>query len=126
MFRRNTIPMLTALLLHRRQGLRELLIDILLAGGHLAGQADGVRWGRLLGESGIFLLLRFSLRELFFAELLDDGGSAKGGGVEVGDVLRATTAVTMGMSYPAWQLMLGGCAQPRVSVVGRPTLPQSV
>ena len=32
--------------------------------------------------------------------------------------MRATTYVTMGMSYPAWQLMLGG--------VGKPTLLKSV
>jgi len=51
------------------------------------------------------------------AELLDDGGSAKGGGVEVGDILRATTAVTMGMSYPAWQLMLGGVGRPSLQKV---------
>jgi len=46
-------------------------------------------------------------------ELLD-GGSAAGGGVRVGDVLRGTTAVTMGMSYPTWQLMLGGVGTPKM------------
>jgi len=34
--------------------------------------------------------------------------------VRVGDVLRGTTAVTMGMSYPTWQLMLGGVGTPKM------------
>ena len=46
-------------------------------------------------------------------ELLD-GGSAAAGGVQVGDALRAMTAVTMGMSYPTWQLMLGGVGTPQM------------
>ena len=46
-------------------------------------------------------------------ELLD-GGSAASGGVRVGDALRGMTAVTMGMSYPTWQLMLGGVGTPRM------------
>jgi hypothetical protein len=49
---------------------------------------------------------------LVVAELVD--GAAKEGGVQVGDLLRATTGVSMQMSYPTWQLMMGG--------VGRPTL----
>ena len=40
------------------------------------------------------------------------------GRAQVGDLVRATTYVTMGMSYPAWQLMLDG--------VGKPTLLKSV
>ena len=54
------------------------------------------------------------------AELLEDG-SAKAGGVAVGDVLRATTAMTMQMSYPTWQLMMGGVGQPRLQKVLLPT-----
>ena len=46
-------------------------------------------------------------------ELLD-GGSASAGGVRVGDALRGMTAVTMGMSYPTWQLMLGGVGTPKL------------
>ena len=34
--------------------------------------------------------------------------------MRVGDVLRGTTAVTMGMSYPTWQLMLGGVGTPKM------------
>lgn len=49
-------------------------------------------------------------------ELLD-GGSASSGGVCVGDLLRATTAVKMGMSYPTWQLMLGGVGKPKLQKV---------
>ena len=45
---------------------------------------------------------------------LYDSGTAADGGVRVGDLVRGTTFVTMGMSYPTWQLALGG--------VGRPTL----
>ena len=37
-------------------------------------------------------------------ELLEDS-SAAAGGVAEGDVIRATTGVIMGMSYPTWQLM---------------------
>tara|TARA_B100000524_G_C23619835_1_gene359253 strand:+ start:568 stop:1227 length:660 start_codon:yes stop_codon:yes gene_type:complete len=45
------------------------------------------------------------------AELFETG-SALGGGVIAGDMIRATTALVMGMSYPAWQLMLGGVGTP--------------
>jgi hypothetical protein len=44
-------------------------------------------------------------------EIVPEGGAY--GRVQPGDVLRATTCVRMAMSYPAWQVMLGG--------VGRPT-----
>lgn len=47
-------------------------------------------------------------------EELLDGGSAREGGVLPGDVVRACSGCSMAMSYPAWQVMLGG--------VGRPTL----
>lgn len=44
-------------------------------------------------------------------EVVEEGGAF--GKVLPGDILRATTCVRMAMSYPAWQVMLGG--------VGRPT-----
>lgn len=44
-------------------------------------------------------------------ETVPEGGAY--GKVQPGDILRATTCVRMAMSYPAWQVMLGG--------VGRPT-----
>ena len=50
------------------------------------------------------------------AELFDEG-SAISGGVRLGDLVRATTAVTMAMSYPAWQLMLGGVGKPSLQKV---------
>ena len=50
------------------------------------------------------------------AELIDEG-SAKAGGVMVGDLLRATTAMTMRMSYPTWQLMMGGVGQPKMQKI---------
>ena len=56
----------------------------------------------------------------FVAELLDDSNAGKGG-VEVGDVIRASTAVTMGMSYPAWQLIMGGVGRPQLQKVLMPT-----
>jgi len=49
-------------------------------------------------------------------ELLADG-AAKAGGVRVGDVLRATTGVSMQMSYPTWQLMMGGVGQPKMQKI---------
>ena len=45
------------------------------------------------------------------AELLE-GGSAREGGLQVGDLLRATTAMSMAMSYPTWNLLLGGVGRP--------------
>mmetsp|Transcript_23762 Transcript_23762/g.58978 ORF Transcript_23762/g.58978 Transcript_23762/m.58978 type:complete len:241 (+) Transcript_23762:13-735(+) len=53
-------------------------------------------------------------------ELLDEG-SARPGGVRKGDLLRACTACTMAMSYPAWQLMLGGVGRPTMQKVLFPT-----
>ena len=53
-------------------------------------------------------------------ELLDDG-SARAGGVLVGDLLRATTAVSMQMSYPTWQLMMGGVGRPQLQKILFPT-----
>lgn len=44
-------------------------------------------------------------------EVVEEGGAY--GKVQPGDILRATTCVRMAMSYPAWQVVLGG--------VGRPT-----
>lgn len=45
------------------------------------------------------------------AELLDEG-CAKAGGVQVGDMLRATTGVSMQMSYPTWQVCRTRSTQP--------------
>ena len=53
-------------------------------------------------------------------ELLDDS-SAAAGGVAEGDVIRATTGVIMGMSYPTWQLMMGGVGKPSLQKVLMPT-----
>ena len=50
------------------------------------------------------------------AELLNDG-SARTGGVQEGDVLRACTAVRMAMSYPTWNLLLGGVGKPSLQKV---------
>lgn len=50
------------------------------------------------------------------AELFDSG-SARPSGVRLGDMLRATTAVKMAMSYPAWQLMLGGIGKPSLQKI---------
>eukprot|EP00955_Chlamydomonas_euryale_P093889 364813-Chlamydomonas_euryale.AAC.4 len=44
---------------------------------------------------------------------LTPGGSAAMAGVQVGDVLRATTAATMRMTYPPMNLMFGGGLAPR-------------
>lgn len=52
------------------------------------------------------------------------GGSAEGGGVRRGDLVRATTGVSMAMSYPAWQLILGGVGRPTLQKVMFPTLGQ--
>ena len=49
-------------------------------------------------------------------ECLEEG-SAQAGGVREGDVLRATTACSMQMSYPTWQLMMGGVGQPRLQKI---------
>ena len=46
-----------------------------------------------------------------------DEGSAKPGGVREGDLLRATTAMTMQMAYPTWQLMMGGVGQPKLQKI---------
>lgn len=59
-------------------------------------------------------------RLLSVAEVFDEG-SAGAGGVRVGDLLRATTIVTMGMSYPTWQLMMGGVGKPALQKVLMPT-----
>jgi len=53
-------------------------------------------------------------------ELLEDS-SAAAGGVAEGDVIRATTGVIMGMSYPTWQLMMGGVGKPSLQKVLMPT-----
>jgi hypothetical protein len=49
--------------------------------------------------------------EFEVAEVVAEGGAY--GRVQPGDILRATTCVRMAMSYPTWQVVLGG--------VGRPT-----
>jgi hypothetical protein len=59
------------------------------------------------------------------AELLD-GGSARAGGVQEGDLVRATTAVFMGMTYPTWNLMLGGVGKPALQKALMPTLGEPV
>ena len=46
-----------------------------------------------------------------------DEGSARGGGVLRGDLVRAVTGLTMAMSYPAWQVMLGGVGKPSLQKV---------
>lgn len=53
-------------------------------------------------------------------ELLD-GGSARDGGVLVGDLLRATTYVTMGYKYETWKMMLGGGGTPALQKSLMPT-----
>lgn len=54
-------------------------------------------------------------------ELAEGGGAY--GKVEPGDVLRATTACMMAMSYPAWQVMLGGVGRPSVQKKLLPVAP---
>jgi len=54
--------------------------------------------------------------KIVVAELLE-GGSARVGGLEVGDLLRATTAMSMAMSYPTWNLLLGGIGRPKFQKV---------
>jgi S1-C subfamily serine protease len=39
---------------------------------------------------------------------ISPGGAAEGAGIELGDVLRATSATTMAMTYPTLNLMFGG------------------
>lgn len=56
-----------------------------------------------------------------FVADIADGSSADNGGVEVGDIVRATTSVIMGMEYPPWQLMLGGVGRPKLQKVLIPT-----
>ena len=46
-------------------------------------------------------------------------GSARNGGVMEGDMLRACTAVKMAMSYPTWNLLLGGVGKPQLQKVPR-------
>ena len=55
-------------------------------------------------------------RAVVVAELLE-GSSAAAGGVKEGDLIRATTAVKMAMSYPTWQLMMGGIGKPTLQKV---------
>lgn len=43
-------------------------------------------------------------------EVVEEGGAY--GKVLPGDILRGTTCVRMAMSYPAWQVMLGGVGRP--------------
>jgi len=57
---------------------------------------------------------------LVVAELLK-GGSAREGGLLEGDLLRATTAMSMAMSYPTWNLLLGGVGRPSFQKVLLPT-----
>ena len=57
-----------------------------------------------------------SMPLLVVAELLEDG-SARKGGVQVGDLIRATTAVTMAMSYPTWNLIAGGIGRPKLQKI---------
>lgn len=56
------------------------------------------------------------------ADLLE--GSAEDGGVRRGDLVRATTAISMAMSYPAWQLLMGGVGRPTLQKIILPTLGQ--
>jgi len=54
-----------------------------------------------------------------------DGGAAAAGGIVPGDLVRGTTFVTMGMSYPTWQLIAGGVGRPTLQKQWMPTLGQS-
>ena len=56
----------------------------------------------------------------FVSELLPDS-NAELGGLEVGDVVRATTAVSMQMSYPTWNLIAGGIGRPKLQKILFPT-----
>ena len=63
-------------------------------------------------------------QQLSVIETTSDGSAAKGG-VLPGDLLRGTTFVTMGMSYPTWQLIVGGVGRPTLQKQLMPTLGQS-
>ena len=65
------------------------------------------------------ITLRFRVAELL------DGGSALAGGVKVGDLVRGMTFVTMGMSYPTWQVALGGIGRPTMQKQLMPTRGQT-
>jgi hypothetical protein len=97
------------------------LIDVDMAEGPLEGA-----FVPLLPESDL-LCMRLDMPLAMLLEENDDaavevlelldGGSAREGGVREGDLLRATTAVTMAMSYPTWQLMMGGVGKPSLQKV---------
>jgi hypothetical protein len=57
----------------------------------------------------------------FVAEVLADSNAAAAG-LEPGDVIRATTAVSMQMSYPTWNLIAGGVGRPKLQKILFPTL----
>mmetsp|Transcript_84262 Transcript_84262/g.149266 ORF Transcript_84262/g.149266 Transcript_84262/m.149266 type:complete len:179 (-) Transcript_84262:172-708(-) len=49
----------------------------------------------------------------FYVTALEESKLRRASGIQVGDIIRATTSVQMGMSYPLWQLILGGVGQPK-------------
>lgn len=57
---------------------------------------------------------------IIVAEVFADS-SAERGGVLAGDLVRASTFMSMGMSYPAWQLMMGGIGKPTLQKALMPT-----
>lgn len=57
---------------------------------------------------------------IIVAEVFADS-SAQRGGVLAGDLVRASTFMSMGMSYPAWQLMMGGIGKPTLQKALMPT-----
>lgn len=56
-------------------------------------------------------------------DLLEEG-TARVGGIRLGDVVRATTYMTMGVRYETWQLMLGGGGTPALQKALMPTANQ--
>ena len=97
-------------------GLR--LVDVDMAPGPLELALEPLESGSTLLCARLDMPLGLLLEEEAASDVrvieLLDGGSAAAGGVRVGDALRGMTAVTMGMSYPTWQLMLGGVGTPKL------------
>eukprot|EP00775_Hariotina_reticulata_P001468 gene1468-1810_t len=52
---------------------------------------------------------------------MEQGGAAAAAGCRLGDVVRATTAMTMQMTYPTMNLMFGGVGRPKLAKVLLPT-----
>lgn len=53
-------------------------------------------------------------------ELLEEG-TARDGGIRPGDIVRATTYMTMGVKYETWKMMLGGGGTPALQKALMPT-----